>query len=71
MRRNFHENVSFELRASGFKQHLPVSDFVARSPQRLPKLFQEPNIALKKQLNIVDAVFQNRNPFHAHAEGES
>src|SRR5271165_1829606 len=37
----------------------------------LPKLLQEPNIALKEQLNIVHSVLQQRQPVDAHAEGES
>ena len=42
------------------------------SDQRLlSKLLQKPYIALKKQLNIIHTVFQNRNPLHAHAKGES
>ncbi len=37
----------------------------------LSKLLQEPHIALKEKLNIIHAILQNRDPFHAHAEGES
>src|SRR6266404_601469 len=37
----------------------------------LSKLLQKPYITLKEQLNIIHTVLQNRNPFHAHAEGKS
>src|SRR5260370_36527312 len=36
-----------------------------------PKLLQEPYVPLKEQLNIIHAIFQQREPVHAHAEGES
>src|SRR5580692_4465746 len=37
----------------------------------LSKLFQKSYIALEEQLNIIHAIFQNRNTFHTHAERES
>src|SRR5436305_871851 len=37
----------------------------------LSKLLQKPDVALIKQLNIVDSIFQHRDSFYAHAEGES
>src|ERR1017187_1387628 len=40
-------------------------------PTTLAKLLQEPYIPLEEQLNIIHAVLQNRDSFHAHAEGES
>src|ERR1035437_8587336 len=45
--------------------HRPTTNYC------LSKLLQEPHIALKEKLNIIHAVLQNGNPFHAHAEGES
>src|SRR5713226_1551225 len=47
-------------------EHLTTND-----RRLLPKLLQEPHIALEEKLNIIHAVLQNRNPFHAHAEGKS
>src|SRR6202795_1401501 len=48
-----------------------VNDEPRTTNDLLPKLLQKPNITLKEQLNIIHAVLQNRNPFHAHAEGKS
>src|SRR5882762_3508556 len=65
---------SHDLRATSFEQPLSVSDhakLAARSSKLLPKLLQKPYITLKEQLNIIHAVLQNRNPFHAHAECKS
>src|ERR1700687_305168 len=42
---------------------------VARSS--LPELLQEPHVTLKNQLNIIHAIFQNRNPFYSHPKRES
>src|ERR1700686_2477934 len=36
-----------------------------------PKLLQKPYIPLKKQLNIVHPILQQRQPIHAHAKGKS
>src|SRR5580658_10397153 len=36
-----------------------------------PKLLQESNIALKEVLQIVHPILQQREPVHAHPEGES
>ena len=38
---------------------------------RLAKLPQKSQIVLKKQPNIVDAVFEHGDPLDAHAEGEA
>src|SRR5688572_24974900 len=37
----------------------------------LAELAQEPQIILKKEPDIVDAVFQHGNALHSHAEGEA
>src|ERR1700722_2345819 len=37
----------------------------------LPKLLQEPHIAVEEQLNVVHTVFQNRNAVGTHTEGEA
>src|ERR1700684_2568958 len=34
------------------------------------KLLQKPHISVEEQLNIVNAVFQNRDALNPHAEGE-
>src|SRR5882724_10495459 len=56
-----------------------ISNLVAsprQSPGRrhynnLSKLFQEPNVAVEEQLNVVHSVFQNRDAVCAHAEGKA
>ena len=45
--------------------------FVVSALDLLDKLLQEPDIPVEEQLNIVHAILQNRNPLHAHAEGEA
>src|SRR5271168_5187562 len=35
------------------------------------KLFQEADVVLEKDLEVVDAVFEHRQAVHAHAEGEA
>jgi hypothetical protein len=62
--------MSYEPRAI-LRSLLPARSPKPVSSQPLPKLLQESHIALKEQLDVIDAVFQNRNPLHAHAEGES
>jgi len=37
----------------------------------LPKLLQEPDIALKEELQIIQAVFEHGDSIDAHAEGEA
>ena len=37
----------------------------------LDKLFQESHITLKKQLNIIDPIFQHRDSLHTHAKSEA
>jgi len=43
----------------------------ARGSWLVADVLMKPHIALKEQLNIIHAVFQDRNSLHAHAEGES
>ena len=37
----------------------------------LTKLLQEPDIPLEKQLNVIDAIFENRDTLDAHAKRKS
>src|SRR5256885_15919266 len=53
--------ASFELRASNTNR-------VARSSKPSCKLLQKSHITIKKQLNIIHAVLQNRDALHSHAE---
>src|ERR1039458_4243109 len=71
------ESRSFAaLRMTTIEMSVLTKPYVANSERPttndcLSKLLQEPHIALKEKLNIIHAVLQNRNPLHAHAEGES
>jgi len=64
--RNLH--LSCQLPAASY-QRLEAGSW--RLAACLCKLLQKPNIALIKELNVFDSVFQNRNSFHTHSEGEA
>ncbi len=75
MRRNFHVQT-FAVRSSSRESPSKPANALtieldSSNSKLLPKLLQKPYIALKEKLNVIYAVFQNRDPFHAHAEGES
>src|SRR5215469_3234394 len=62
--------AGYELRASSPPMR-PLWLLAAHSSKPLSKLLQKPHVTLKEQLNIIHAVFQDRDAVRAHAEGKS
>ena len=53
--------------STGLMLLLPITPIL----HSLAKLVQESQVVLKKQANIVDAVFEHRDALNAHTEGEA